>query len=129
MSLSFRCSTNADLSEDRISGQMDAVVHFDCDLVGHCCWFHLCKTPVRLPSHGCCSTLFHQVQSRNATEAIALERFSVFISTRCQPSRRIVAWLGVGNLVDHHRASSLSPAVTDQWGELSPWLRCGQTSS
>ena len=30
-------------------------------------------------------------QSKKATEAIALDRFSVFISTRCQPSSRIVA--------------------------------------
>jgi len=34
------------------------------------------------------------LQSKNATEAIALERFSVFISTRCHPSSRIVAWSG-----------------------------------
>ena len=34
------------------------------------------------------------LQSRNATDAIALERFSVFISTRCQPSSRMVAWSG-----------------------------------
>ena len=33
-------------------------------------------------------------QSKNATEAIALDRFSVFISTRCQPSSRRVAWSG-----------------------------------
>jgi hypothetical protein len=51
---------------------------------------HPCGNAVRvsiLPG----STL---VQSRNATDAIALDRFSVFISTRCQTSSRMVAWSG-----------------------------------
>jgi len=33
---------------------------------------------------------FHRFQSRNATDAIALDWFSVFISTRCQLSSQIV---------------------------------------
>jgi len=55
-----------------------------------------CKTPQppRAGRWGAVPPDSPLLQSRKATEAIALERFSVFISTRCQPSSRIVAWSG-----------------------------------
>jgi hypothetical protein len=42
-------------------------------------------------SEGCHSKTSKADQSRNATDAIALDWFSVFIATRCQQPRRIVA--------------------------------------
>lgn len=50
------------------------------------------NTPAAMPQ-GCHFTLINRIldQSRNATDAIALDWFSVFIATRCQPHRWIVA--------------------------------------
>jgi hypothetical protein len=57
-------------------------------------WHSEWNRPVALAPRACCAIEESYPQSRKATLRMALDWPSVFITTRCQPWRVIVAWSG-----------------------------------
>ena len=69
-------------------------------LLGEALGYALNQWPTLITYLEAVADLHRWYHELDATEldAIALDRFSVFISTRCQPSSRIVAWSGCHTL-------------------------------